>query len=290
MKLANIINSPLSRPFSQNTNQSANVYQSDWQYCLNDIYSGLVQNWRIWLHMSLTELKRRYRRTIIGPFWTTLSLAIFISCMGLLLSSLWKQNMQDFLPFFCSGFICWTLIATIIIESCLTFVNAAGLIKQVNLPYSTYVFHLVSRNVFIFFHHLPIFIIVIWYFKVPINLNQLLAIPALLMLAFTGCWVAILLGLVCARFRDIQQVVASVLQLSMFVTPIFWKPEHMGRKGFLLADSNPLYHYVNILRSPLIGELPTMKNWLVVCAITAIGWALVAWLFSKKYKQLVFWV
>lgn len=262
---------------------------SNMREVLNDIYTATV-NWRLWSYMAIAETRRRYRRTVIGPFWTTLNLAIFISCMGMLLSSLWKQDMKEFLPYFCSGFVCWSLIAAIINEGCMTFISYDGLLKQLPLPYTTFAYFMVSKNVVVFFHHLIILAIVVLYYHVPINLNQLLIIPGLIIVFFTGIWIATLLGLICAKFRDIQQIINSALQLSMFVTPIFWKPGQMGRKGMMLAELNPLYHLVTIIRNPLIGEPTSLSSYVIVISISIVGWLVTIKFFSKNYKKVIFWL
>lgn len=273
---------------SQNFSQEVHV-QDDFKAVKEDIMSS-IKNWRLWTYMAVAELKRRYRRTMLGPFWTTLNLAIFIGCMGLLLSSLWKTDTADFLPFFCSGFVAWSLISAIFTEGCNTFTTAEGLLKQLPIPYTTFSFFVVSRNYVVFFHHLIILLLVLLIFKVPFTVYNLLVIPGLALLFVTGSCIATLLGLVCSRFRDIQQIVTSVLQLSMFVTPIFWKPGQMGRRGVLLADLNPLYHLVDIIRSPLIGEAPSLLSYGVVVTIALVGWILTLYVFSKSYRKLIFWL
>lgn len=263
--------------------------QSELREALNDIYLSTL-SWRLWVYMAIAETKRRYRRTLIGPFWTTLNLAIFISCMGFLLSSLWKQNMSEFLPYFCSGFICWSLIASLFTEGCNTFITAEGLMKQLPLPYTIFSYFTVAKNYIVFFHHLIILIGVVLIFHVPINFNTLLLIPGLLLVFITGLWITMFLGLICAKYRDIMQIVNSALQLSMFVTPIFWKPGQMGRRGLLIADINPLYHFVDIIRSPLIGQAPGINSYLIVGGISIIGWIITVRFFTNNYRKLIFWL
>lgn len=248
--------------------------------------------WRIWLYMGFADIRRRYRRSLLGPFWVTLSLAIFIGSMGLIFPALWHTDVKTYLPFFSSGFIIWTFFSTMITESCGAFLDAAGLLKQISLPYVVYSNVVVVRNFLIMLHHSVVYITVMIIFHVPVNSNTLLLIPALLILCFAGSWISILLGLLSLRFRDIRQIVISFLQVTMFVTPIFWAASQLGSglKAKLLVNLNPLYHFVEIARAPLLGLRPAAIDWVAALFICALGWLITMRILGKYYRHLVFWL
>jgi lipopolysaccharide transport system permease protein len=270
---------------TQNLNNK-NEYSS-----YKDYFDGL-KKYKMWLSLAFSEIKRRYRLTFFGPFWTTLSLAIFIISMGLLFSNLWKMEMKSYLPYFCSGYICWILISTILLESCHTFVNAESLMKQIPLPYSFYAWQLIARNALVFLHHSVIYLFILFIFHVPLTVYSLLFIPGLLLLFLSASWVSILFGLLCARFRDLQQVITSLLQISMFVTPIFWPETQLGQgmKSYIIINANPLYHYIAIIRQPLLGLEPHKISWIIVGLITIFGWFITMKILSKQYQKLIFWL
>lgn len=254
-----------------------------------DLVDGLA-NYKFWSFMAVAEIRRRYRRTVIGPFWTTLSLGLFIICMGYLLSSLWHTSAKEFLPYFCSGYIAWILLQTIIIESCSNFINVALFMRQISIPYTTYACIVSWRNIIVFVHHLVILGLVLLYSSVKFNFNFLWLLPALGLVFFTGTWVGLLLGMLCTRFRDMQQVITSLVQLAMFVTPIMWRPEQLGFKGQIILQFNPLSHFVNILRLPLLGQAPSGFNWSVALVFSVTGAAITLLFLSRNYRKLVFWL
>ena len=271
--------------------ESANftAYESDLALAKADILNGL-RNFRLWHYIALTEIRRRYRRTIIGPFWTTLSIGIFILAMSIVLSALWNTSTKDFLPYFSSGYICWMLMSNLILEGCYTFVGNDHYLKQLSLPYIIYACMTAWRNLMVFAHHLVIFTLVLLYCGHPLNFNLLFIVPGLLIIFFTGIWLCLLLGMLCARYRDVQQIITSLLQLAMFVTPIMWKPEQLGPKGLLITKINPLYHYLSIVRLPLLGQMPTIENWLVTISLTCLLVLFTFSLFTKKYRTLIYWL
>lgn len=265
------------------------TFSHDYSLAWQDVRDG-ISNYKTWSFMGFSEVRRRYRRTLIGPFWTTISLGIFIGCMGIMLSNIWHSSPKQFLPYFCSGFICWTIIQTIVLEGCATFTSAETYIRQVSLPYTLYACLIIWRNMIVFFHHLLILGLVLLYSRTPITFNTLLVLPGLIIVFVTGVWVTTFLGMICARYRDIQQIITSMLQLAMFVTPIMWKPDQLGRKGVLIADLNPLYHFISIIRLPLIGEAPSVLNWSVSIGITIAGSVFTLLFLSKYYRRIIFWL
>ncbi|MFA6302906.1 MAG: ABC transporter permease [Legionella sp.] len=258
---------------------------------ISDYWNGLLL-WRLWIYMAVADIRRRYRLTLIGPFWTTLSLAIFILCMSYLFATLWHNDIKTFMPYFSAGYICWILIATTITEGCTTFISAEGLLKQIELPYSTFAWVVVTRNFLVFLHQIFIFILVALVFQVQPTLNTLLIIPGLILFFFSASWLAILAGLLCARFRDAQQVVASLLQISIFLTPVFWPVNQLepGMRTSILINGNPLYHYLSLIRQPMLGQAPEFISWVIVASIAILGWFITMNVLSKKYKSLIFWL
>lgn len=281
---AQAIEQPISTPHEE-------FWETPFGEACKDIIDGVKQH-HLWTYMAVSEIRRRYRRTVLGPFWTTLSLAIFIGSMSVLFSYLWKTDIPSFLPFFASGFICWVFVSTVIVESCTVFVSAEGLLKQIPLPYSTFSWLVISRNLLIMAHHSIVYFFIVLVLKVPVNLNTLLFIPGIILVCLTGFWVSILVGLLCSRYRDLQQVVNSLLQISMFVTPIFWPPSQLGggMRAVVLLDANPLYHYVSIVRLPLLGQAPEFHSWIITAIITLVVGILAFLLFAKYRRKLIFWI
>src|SRR5437667_9667403 len=169
-----------------------------------DFTQGLAA-WRMWGRLGWQEIRRRYRRTVIGPFWTTLSLGIFIFVLGLVWARLWNQEPKKYLPFLSAGMLTWTMVAAIITEGCTVFVAGEPLIKSFRFPYSILSCSVAWRNVIVFLHNLIIFGAVALYAGLAPTAATLLIIPGLVLVWLNGVWVATLLGMVCSRFRDVQQ-------------------------------------------------------------------------------------
>ena len=171
----------------------------------------------------------------------------------------------------------------------MSFVAGEGIIKQVSLPLSIHVYRMVWRNLIIFFHNIVIFGVVAIFFAIWPGWVALLAIPGLAIISFNGVWAGLLLGLVSTRFRDVPQIVTSIVQLAFFLTPILWKPELLPNR-VIVVDFNPFYHLVELVRAPLLGQFPEISSWLAALAITLLGWIVTFGMYARYRWRIPYWL
>jgi ABC-type polysaccharide/polyol phosphate export permease len=255
-----------------------------------DLLRGF-RRWDIWGRLGWLDIKRRYQRTMIGPYWSALSLAIFVTATGIVGAGLWNQAIGDYLPFLAGGMVVWMLISTIITESTALFVNGSSFLRQLPFDYSILAYALVWRNFIAFLHNLSVFVVVVLLLKPSlVQPVMLLAIPGVALVLLNGTWIALLLGMFCLRFRDMQQFVASIIQISMFVTPIFWSADNLPyTRRVVFVVFNPLYHLIEVVRAPLLAHSPTLTTYLAVLLITATGWMLTFAVFRYFRRRLAYW-
>jgi ABC-type polysaccharide/polyol phosphate export permease len=257
---------------------------------LTDICRGALRH-DVWGRLGWLEIKRRYQRTVLGPFWGTLSYAIFVLAYGAVGAGLWRQNMADFLPFLASGMLVWMFISSLLVESGSVFVSTANIFRQIRIDYSLLVYVLLWRNVIAFGHNLVFYLLLIVFLApADCDMAMLLAIPGMALLLLNGFWVVLLLGMFCLRFRDMQPFVSSIVTIFMFVTPLFWPPESlMGTDRAFLVSYNPIYHFIEIVRSPLLGEVPSIASYETVAAICVAGWLLTFFVFRRFRERIPYW-
>src|SRR5215470_311372 len=162
---------------------------------LNDIVRGLLE-WRVWLRLGWQEVKRRYRRTVLGPFWATMSIGMFVGGMAFIWAPLFNTDVRSYLPFLAAGLVTWAFTTAMITEGCATYTAGSGVITQLNFPYSVLNFTVVWRNIIVFFHNVLIVIAVVIALKVRVSWETLLLIPGILIVAVNGAWMTMLLGII----------------------------------------------------------------------------------------------
>lgn len=266
------------------TRATSNLHRSAFQ----DWWDGSKRT-DVWWTLAWYDLVLRYRRSLLGPIWLTLSMGIMILGMGPLYASLFKVDLVKFFPHLALGVIFWTFFAGIVTDSCNVLVSSGNYLKQGYFPISIFVWRSISRNVMQLAHHIVLYIpIAIWVGK-PLTVSAWLAVPALFLAIVNAQALGLLLGIVCTRFRDVTQIVTSVMQLLMFLTPVFWLSESLPERArFVLI--NPFAQMLDLLRTPLMGGVVATSTWFGLLAWTFLNIIFAAAVFSKMRRRVVYWL
>jgi ABC-2 type transport system permease protein len=265
-----------------------------WRKAADDLIGGWKQR-QLWGHLAWQDIRQRYRRSVLGPIWITISMAVTAVALGVLYAGLFQNDLSVQLPYILVGFIVWAFISGCISEGSEVFITNEGLIKQLPAPLSVHVYRLVWRQVLFFAHNMIVYAVMFVIFPQPLGWTSLTVFPALVLLAVNGAWVALLLGIVTTRFRDMAPITQSLVQLLFFLTPIVWiyqdlldNPAVAGRAR--LVEFNPLLHFIEIVRQPLLGEEQHLRHWIVVLVITVVGWALTFAVVRRFRSRVAYWV
>ncbi|MCF7983335.1 MAG: ABC transporter permease [Thiohalocapsa sp.] len=262
--------------------------RENYQKAVADIVGG----WRrrsLWGTMGLQDIRQRYRRSVIGPFWLTISMGVMVAALGVLYGAIFGQELGDYLPYLAAGFVTWGLVSSMVLDGGRAFISGEGLIKQLNAPLSVHVYRQVWGNLIVFLHNIWIyFLVAMWFGQYP-SWTTLLVVPAIAIILVNGMWMGLLLGLLSTRFRDIPQIIGSVVQVMFFITPIIWKTDMLpGRALFL--DLNPFYYYVQLVRAPMMGHLPSLEIIAGVVLLTVLGWGAALFFYTAYRWRLAYWV
>ena len=258
-------------------------------HAANDIRDGLRQYW-LWGQLAHQDMRLRYRGSILGPFWQTITTGIMIGSMGFIYAKLFHVELENYLPMLAVGLILWQFTAGMINEGCGTFVAAQGIIQQVRLPFSLHAYRLVYRNTLILAHNFVIIPLILAIFPRPFAWLRLLElIPAFLLIVINGIAISTLLGMICARFRDVPPIVGSIVQVLFFVTPIFWPPSALGPNSWWLV-LNPLFAMIDVMRGPLLNQPTSPHSWEILIFVTAFNSVLSFLFFSRFRSRIAFWV
>lgn len=241
--------------------------------------------------LARQDLRGRYRRSVIGPFWITISMGVMIASIGIVFGAIFNTPMDEYLPSLAVGIIVWTFITGMISEGCLGFIDAEGMIKQLPIPLFVYILRVLWRNLLILAHNILILPLVLLVMGKGIGLEALLAIPALLLVSLCLSWVALLFAMLCARYRDLPQIVSSVLQVAFYLTPIIWSSSLLpDRLGSTFLQLNPFFHLLELIRAPLLGVVPSLTSLLVVLVIAVLGWGFTLLTFSRLRHRVAYWL
>lgn len=259
---------------------------------LNLVCSDLIQSvasWRLWTLLGWLEVRQRYARSRLGPFWLTISMGVMIASIGVVYGTLLGQKMSDYLPFLSVSLVMWGAFSQTVNEGSIAYISSAHFIRQASTPKLIYMLQVVWRNLVILAHNFLIVLLLLVIFGVKSWVTLPVFVPALLLFVANALWMAMVAGLLSARFRDLPQIVGALMQIAFYVTPIIYHPSALNRFSFIV-DFNPLAYLIDLVRAPLIGQMPDALTWTVTISMAVGGW-LVALLLTGRYlKRIPYWV
>lgn len=254
-----------------------------------DIGEGL-HRWRNWTYLAVENVKNRYRRTVLGPWWLTLQMAVYVIGISVVFGRLLNTGLRTFIPYVALGFIAFTLLSGMTRAGAEVFINGASTLKSTRQPLSSLVLRDVAVEFIHFAHNIVLFLpfIVIGY--VPLSPKMLIALPIVALIAVNGLFLGLWLGTAVARFRDVQPFVNSILGVIIFFTPVFYRAAQLGGARSLLLAWNPFTYLIEAFREPLIGTPLSPTYYIGAAVVTAINVALGLAVFTRSRSRLPYWV
>lgn len=248
-----------------------------------------IASWRLWTLLGWLEIRQRYARSRLGPFWLTISMGVMISSLGVVYGTLFGQKLSEYLPFLASSIVLWGLFSQTVQDGSVAYINSAPYIRQMATPKLLYILQVVWRNLIVLAHNFVIIIVLLLIFGVNRWETLPMFIPGLALFILNALWIAMVASLLSARFRDLPQIVGALLQVAFYVTPIIFRPNALTRFSFIV-EWNPLAYLIDVVRGPLIGQMPSALTWGVTIGMAAIGWPLALLLTGRFLKRIPYWV
>ena len=255
---------------------------------LQELKVGLTSHEQ-WFYMAVQDIKLRYRRSMIGPWWVTISTGIMVLMLGFLWSHIFATNLENYLPFFAVGFVLWGWMSGQISDAAGGFFQFHGMIKQVKLPFSIFVLRLNVRQCIVLFHNSIIIALVLLLIGKGFTLISLIAIPNLILIQLNLTLLSIVITIFCTRYQDMTQVVNVGTQITFFFTPILWQVETLKGRTYL-AEMNPVFHWIEMVRAPLLGHLPTINDYLWTGASLVVLSILAAYYLGRYRSRIAYWL
>ena len=258
-----------------------------WARCRADV-APFVTRHVTWRALAMGDIRSKYRRTLLGPWWITATNAITALIMGMVAGRFIGADMKTYLPHFMVSMTIWGFISSSLSESCYTMINAGGMIKAVDMPILIHVMRMVQRNLIIFLHNIAVIPFIWLIFPWSIGFTSLLSVVGLVLVYIFVVSASVIISMICVRYRDVPPVVASVLQLFFFVSPIIWEPSQI-KGGDVVLALNPIAYLLAITRDPLMGKLPSLTSWVGAVGFIAVLTAAMIYIYTRYRARVVYW-
>jgi lipopolysaccharide transport system permease protein len=245
--------------------------------------------WRLWTTLAWLDVKARYRGSLLGPLWATLSTGLMVAGIGALYSSLFRVPRADYVPFIALSLVLWNYLSGLVIEACHCFVRHEPIIRSTRLPLGLYAARTVVNALILLLHSALVVVVVFIIYGIWPGVAAWSAIPAFLLWIANSVACCLLLGTLSARFRDIPPIVASMIQFVFFITPVIWTPESLGIHQWALVF-NPAYCLLEIVRAPLMGAPAKLSVWLAALGYSAVLIGVTGVVFARLRSRIAYWI
>jgi lipopolysaccharide transport system permease protein len=258
-----------------------------WARCREDI-SSFVTRHVTWRALAAGDIRSKYRRTLLGPWWITATNGMTALIMGLVAGRFLGADMKTYLPQFIVSMTIWNFISSSLTESCYTMINAGGMIKAMDMPLSIHVMRMVHRNLIIFLHNIAIVPVIWLFYPWHVGFVSLFSLPGMALVYVFVVSASTVVSMICVRYRDVPPVMASLLQLLFFVSPIIWIPSHI-KGGELAVALNPIAYLLAVTRDPVMSTMPSLTSWLGAIGCVAALTAAMAYVYTRYRSRVVYW-
>lgn len=254
-----------------------------------DIRSALSR-WRLWSMLGWLDVKQRYHRAVIGPFWITISMTVLVGSLGVLYAGIFRQEISVFLPYITAGFIVWFYFSSIVQESTGVFTSSEGLIKYGGLPLFLHILRMIYRNFIVAGHNLVVMLLVYTWQPHLLNWNLILFIPGLLLVFANLVWIASIVGILCTRFRDLPPIIGNLLQIMIFISPVMYQRSALPPDLSFIVYFNPLFYVIEVMRAPMLGEAPPKIAYVILTIFAVVGWFVAFRFYARTRGRIAYWL
>lgn len=258
---------------------------------LRDVRDGLKRH-EVWRAFAWDETKQRYHRSALGLLWIVASFGVYVAGISTFFGGFAIMTKTEFVIYVALGYATFQFLSANLSDGCAVFTSSSAWIKSTNLPYSIYVFKSLFRSLLPFFLQLLVAVVLMGFSGTyhKISWDVLLILPALAIFLVCAIPLQYALGLIAARYNDVKHAISAITRLLIFATPILWvREEARGARG-LLADMNPMTHFIEIFRNPLMGNDVRLLSWIVVISITVGMWIFAGLVSTMMRQRLPFWI
>lgn len=206
-------------------------------------YRGLIQT------LVVRDLKARYRGSVLGFFWSffnpLLLLLVYTFVFTVIMPGMHPEDVQPYGLFFFVGILPWTWFSSSLSESANVLISGGNLIKKVLFPAEVLPIVSVLANMVHFFLGLPILAAFLVYYQRPLDPVELLWFPVIVLIqAIFSTGMALFLSALTVHFRDIKDILANLLTLWFFSTPIIYSMSMAPERFRWVLNLNPMAHII----------------------------------------------
>jgi ABC-type polysaccharide/polyol phosphate export permease len=226
----------------------------------------------------------------MGKWWPTIGLAIRIAFVGSIFSLVLASRPTDYLPWLATGWAVWGMISSSLTGAASTFASNKSMMLALAMPKQAFVVRVIVKEFLLLVQNSLLVFLVVVVTGTRIGFELLLILPGLILTTVFLYGLGLSLAPLVAKLKDFGPFISSIVGVMFFVLPIMWKPESIESElAHLILGLNPLYHYLQIVRLPLLSEVPTDINYLLATAGSVVFLVIGLIVMNRTRNKIVYW-
>jgi ABC-2 type transport system permease protein len=262
---------------------------------MTDFLTGL-SSYQLWSTLAWNDVQRTSQRTRLGVILRVIGFFIIGAGLGLLYARIFGRPPDLYVPYIAAGFMCWSFITAPLAGGGLNIlISNKGLLTQIQLPITTCTMQFVCRQVYIFGLELIAYYLILLVFRIYPETKLVAFFFGFLLITCSIVAWATIAGLLGVFQRWMLEIMPPIIRMLFFITPIIWIPTMLtegdagnvagkASLGSFIILLNPFYHYLEVLRGPLIGNESSPLSWSVVVVTTVVSLAFALILLGRTKK------
>lgn len=251
--------------------------------------SGSLNRVKLAYYLAWTDIRARYARSLIGPFWVSASTLAIVGAMTFLVTGLFGGEIEKVAPFIFISIVTYSFIQQTLIESTTAFIGNRHHLLGSPMPYFVFILNLIIRNLLVLAHQLPILIITLVIFHTPFTATSLLTFVGLFIVTLTITGLSLAIATISSRYRDFVPLITTILGIGAMLSPVYWRVTTLT-KNKMIALLNPITYLLEIVRGPFTGFETPVNPWVVSIIFCIICWIIGLLVFGLSRKRIPFWI
>ena len=255
-------------------------------------YLTSLRHPEFWIYATWLGLVTKYRTSRLGMVWAFVPAIFYSFGVGWFFAHLQGSSAREFIPHLGLGYVIFRLVTVSLNECTTTYNSHSNFILDGRVRLTDYILRVVGRAMFYFVIALPTIAVALSLAPGFQPARVLWLVPSLLLVILNIGWMGAINSVRGARLREMDEVLGSVLMFSFLFTPILWKAYQIpvGTLRGTIARANPLFHMVEIVRAPLLGESLEDFSLAYLGVMSVLGWVIAAWVYRRYARFVPVWL
>ncbi|HLN57744.1 MAG TPA: ABC transporter permease [Thermoanaerobaculia bacterium] len=237
------------------------------------------------VEMAIRDIKIRYKRSVLGVFWTMLAPLLNMVALTLVFSALLKAQIRSYPVYYLAGSLFWTFFSQTTSNAASQTRDANEMAKRIYIPRSVFVASAVAVGlVNLALATVPMLLLLL-VMRFPLHATWLFLPVGVLLLSLFSAGVSLVLFTVASRFSDVREMYLVFVQTWFFLTPIVYHPSIIPARFRLVLWLNPMYYLIQTFRRPIYDGLLPEPRFLIPAIAISLTALICGWIYFCRHAD-----